>query len=36
MKSFLLPIFVVLALVPGAVPLSAHHSWPVNFPSSSR
>ena len=27
----LLPVFVILALVSAAVPLSAHHSWPVNF-----
>jgi len=27
----LLPVFVIFALVSGAVPLSAHHSWPVNF-----
>ena len=32
MKS--LPVFVILALVSGAVPLSAHHSWPVSSPSS--
>ena len=31
MKSLLLPAFVILALVRGAVPLSAHHSWPVNL-----
>ena len=31
MKSLLVPAFVILALVSGAVPLSAHHSWPVNF-----
>ena len=31
MKSLLVPVFVILALVPGAVPLSAHHSWPVSF-----
>jgi hypothetical protein len=30
MKSLLVAVFVVLALVPGAAPLSAHHSWPVN------
>jgi len=30
MKVLLAPVFVVLALVSGAVPLSAHHSWPVN------
>jgi len=29
-KVLLAPAFVVLALVSGAVPLSAHHSWPVN------
>ena len=31
MKSLLVPVFVILALVPGAVSLSAHHSWPVSF-----
>ena len=31
MKSLLVPVFVILALVSGAVRLSAHHSWPVNF-----
>ena len=31
MKSLLVPVFVILALVPGAVPLAAHHSWPVSF-----
>jgi len=31
MKSLLVPVFVILALVPAAVPLSAHHSWPVSF-----
>ena len=31
MKSLLVPVFVVLALVRGAVPLSAHHSWPVSL-----
>ena len=31
MKSLLVPVFVVLALVPGAATLSAHHSWPVSF-----
>ena len=30
MKTLLSPAFVVLALVSGAVPLFAHHSWPVN------
>ena len=30
MKLFLAPAFVILALVSGAVPLSAHHSWPVS------
>jgi hypothetical protein len=30
MKALLLPALVVLALVSGVVPLSAHHSWPVN------
>ncbi len=31
MKALLSPVLVVLALVFGAIPLSAHHSWPVNF-----
>src|SRR4029453_15077220 len=31
MKTLLIPAVVVLALVSGAVSLSAHHSWPVNF-----
>ena len=31
MKSLLVPVFVMLVLVRGAVPLSAHHSWPVSF-----
>jgi Family of unknown function (DUF6152) len=31
MKSLLVPVFVILALVRGAVPLSAHHSWPVSL-----
>ena len=30
MKALLAPVLVVLALLPAAVPLSAHHSWPVN------
>jgi uncharacterized protein DUF6152 len=30
MKALLVPAFVILALVSVAVPLSAHHSWPVN------
>ena len=31
MKASLVPVALALALVLGAVPLSAHHSWPVNF-----
>ena len=31
MKSLVVPVFVILALVPAPVPLSAHHSWPVSF-----
>jgi len=31
MKSLLVPVLIILALVPAAVPLSAHHSWPVSF-----
>jgi Family of unknown function (DUF6152) len=30
MKALLVPVFVIPALVSGAVPLSAHHSWPVS------
>ena len=30
MKTLLSPVLVVLALVSGAVPLFAHHSWPVS------
>jgi hypothetical protein len=30
MKALLVPVFCILALVSGAAPLSAHHSWPVN------
>jgi len=29
MKVFLVPTFTVLALLAAAIPLSAHHSWPV-------
>ena len=31
MRTLFVPVSVVLALVSGAVPLSAHHSWPVNL-----
>ena len=30
MKALLAPVFVILALVTGAVTLSAHHSWPIS------
>ena len=30
MKVFVAPVIVILALVSAAVPLSGHHSWPVN------
>jgi hypothetical protein len=30
MKLSLLPMVALVALISGAVPLSAHHSWPVN------
>src|SRR5215813_9460556 len=30
MKSLLAPALVMLALISSVVPLSAHHSWPVN------
>ena len=31
MKTFCVPAFVILTLVSAALPLSAHHSWPVSF-----
>jgi hypothetical protein len=31
MKAFWVPTFVILALVSAAIPLSAHHSWPVSY-----
>jgi hypothetical protein len=31
MKSACVPVAVILAVLAVAVPLSAHHSWPVNF-----
>ena len=31
MRTLFVPVSVVLALFSGAVPLSAHHSWPVNL-----
>jgi hypothetical protein len=31
MKALLVPVFVILASVSGAVSLSAHHSWPVSY-----
>ena len=31
MKSLCVPALFILALVSAAVPLSAHHSWPVNM-----
>jgi Family of unknown function (DUF6152) len=30
MKALLVPVIVILALASGAVPLSAHHTWPVS------
>jgi hypothetical protein len=30
MKAFCVPAFVVLALVSVAIPLTAHHSWPIS------
>ena len=36
MKALLVPIVITLALVPEAVPLSAHHTWAVSQSSSSR
>jgi hypothetical protein len=31
MKAFCVPAFVVLTLVSVAIPLTAHHSWPVSY-----
>ena len=31
MRALCVPVSVVLALVSGAIPLSAHHSWPLNL-----
>ena len=31
MKSLCIPAFVILTFVSAALPLSAHHSWPVSF-----
>jgi len=31
MKALLVPVFVILGLVSAAIPLSAHHSWPVSY-----
>ena len=31
MKAILVPVIAILALVAAAVPLSAHHSWPVSY-----
>ena len=31
MKTLCVPAFVILTLVSAVMPLSAHHSWPVNF-----
>ncbi len=30
MKAFCISAWITLALIPGPMPLSAHHSWPVN------
>ena len=31
MKALLVPVFIILGLVSAAIPLSAHHSWPVSY-----
>jgi len=31
MKALLVPVVIILALVPSAVPLSAHHAWTVSY-----
>lgn len=31
MKTIVVRAFAIVALVSGAVPLSAHHSWPVSY-----
>jgi hypothetical protein len=30
-KSLFVPVIVILALISAAVPVSAHHSWPVSY-----
>jgi len=30
-KTLFVPVIVILALVSAAVPMAAHHSWPVSF-----
>jgi hypothetical protein len=30
MKTFSVPVWITLALIPASVPLSAHHAWTVN------
>jgi hypothetical protein len=31
MKALCVPALIVLALVSGVMPLSAHHSWPISY-----
>jgi len=31
MKTFCVPAFVILTLVSAAMPLAAHHSWPITY-----
>ena len=31
MRTFCVPIFVILTLVSAVMPLSAHHSWPISY-----
>ena len=31
MKTFCVPVFVILTLVSAVMPLAAHHSWPIKY-----
>jgi len=31
MKTFCVPVFVILTLVSAVMPLAAHHSWPITY-----
>src|SRR5579862_5237628 len=31
MKNFCVPVFIILTFVSAAMPLAAHHSWPISY-----